>query len=422
MSFKKFFITFLTVAFAAFLGIKALGLHSVRQVLEPAKEVAASIKGENGSVTLRTQSEEVSEAATEVRQEEAGGEQENVPAEISVESGYYYGQLSGEEQRLYRDIYEGIKDAGEVFSVETAVPENVGRVYESILCDRPELFWCTGEMQITAFGNYAELAPSYSCTGTELDRKRSEIEQAAQRCIAGMPKETVTEYEKIKYVFEYIVDQVDYELGAADSQNIYSALVNRRSVCAGYSRAVQYLLQKLGITCIYVTGEIPGQGPHAWNIVQCDGEYYHLDATFADPVFQREGQEAQSGGVIYYDYLCCDDAQIMKNHVPDTSVAYPECSSDRLNYYRLHGMYYDRFSAEELQARMDQSITDKEKEFVCKFSNEEAYSQACDAVFGTLLEEAAKSLARQYGLSTVSYSYMKDDEMYKIVILWNYEA
>ena len=105
-----------------------------------------------------------------------------------------------------------------------------------------------------------------------------------------------SEYDKIKYIFEYLVNTVDYNMEAPDNQNIYSALAGKASVCAGHSRAAQYLLQQTGIECIYVTGTIPGQGAHAWNIVKCGGQYYQMDVTFGDPVFlETESGENLAG-------------------------------------------------------------------------------------------------------------------------------
>ena len=85
-------------------------------------------------------------------------------------------------------------------------------------------------------------------------------------------------------------------------------------------------------------------GAHAWNIVNCGGNYYQMDVTFADPVFYSgESSGTIPGNVINYDYLCCTDEEIMTDHVADSEVAYPACSMDDLNYYRMNGMYYDSF-------------------------------------------------------------------------------
>ena len=65
----------------------------------------------------------------------------------------------------------------------------------------------------------------------------------------------------------------------------------RQSVCAGYSKATQYLLEQLGVFCTYVTGKTTEGGNHAWNLVKCNGDYYYVDTTWGDPVFQQEEGE-----------------------------------------------------------------------------------------------------------------------------------
>ena len=126
------------------------------------------------------------------------------------------------------------------------------------------------------------------------------------------------EYEKIKYVFETIVDQTDYDLSAPDNQNIYSVFGNWTSVCAGYAKASKYLLDQLGVECIYVTGDASGEA-HAWNIVRCDGQYYCYDATWGDPLYQEGiGVEMDTTS---YEYLCCPDSMLSRRirrirHIP----------------------------------------------------------------------------------------------------------
>ena len=66
-------------------------------------------------------------------------------------------------------------------------------------------------------------------------------------------------------------------------QNIARVFWKKQAVCAGYARAVQYLLERLGIPCIYVEGNTIGSSEgHAWNIVQIGGQYYYVDATNGD--------------------------------------------------------------------------------------------------------------------------------------------
>lgn len=341
--------------------------------------------------------------------------------EDDVASGYYYQQLNEEEQNLYKEMYQGILESSATIYMHSPDIEILKRVSQFIFCDRPELFWCNGEMQVTSYKDYSEIQPVYTYTGEEKENRQLEIEEAAEECLSGINSE-MTEYDKVKYIFEYLVDTVDYNLEALDNQNIYSALVGKSSVCAGYSRAAQYLLQKLGVECIYVTGAIPGQGAHAWNIVKCGDQYYQMDVTFGDPVFLETGNMGNiPDKSINYDYLCCSDAEIMKNHTLDTEVSYPTCSSMDLNYYKLNGMYYEEFQPEQLLQDMNQTIYNKDSSFTCKFADNILYQEAHDSILNDLVQRAAQNLLEYYGLETVQYTYIEDAEMGKITIFWNYQ-
>lgn len=347
-------------------------------------------------------------------------------AEITIEDaevagGYYYQLLSDGQQLVYKEMLQGIREQAESIYIHCASANEFGMIYEYLLYDRPEVFWCTGKTQITSYSDYSEVRPSYVCQGEELLRKNAEIETAANACLAGIAMDA-PEYDKVRYVFEYLVNTVDYNIDAPDNQNIYSALVNKVSVCAGYSRAAQYLLQRLGIECIYVVGTIPEQGPHAWNIVKCNGQYYQMDVTFGDPVFfQGESGMDIPLDSINYGYLCCTDTDMYRSHTPDPEVYYPECVSMDLNYYVLNGMYYDVYDRDLILQNMNQSIYDMQKAFTCKFPDETLYLQAHDDVIVNLIPQAAQNLAVYYGLQTVWYTYVEDPKMAAITVYWGYQ-
>ena len=74
-----------------------------------------------------------------------------------------------------------------------------------------------------------------------------------------------TDYDKEREAHDALIGSVRYDANAPMNQSAYSALVYGRTVCAGYARALQYVLQQLDIPCYYVTG-YAGEN-HAWNIV-----------------------------------------------------------------------------------------------------------------------------------------------------------
>lgn len=338
-----------------------------------------------------------------------------------VEGSFYYRQLNEEEQLVYRELLQIVQQMQEGVPVHGGEETDIEKIYRFLMYDRPELFWCDGASTYVTYSDHTEFTPSYTCTEEERQARQAQIDEAVSQCIAGLAADT-SEYERIKYMFEYIVNTVEYDLGAPDNQNIYSSLVGKRSVCAGYSRAAQYLLGKIGIESTYVTGEIAGGGLHAWNLVKCGENWYQMDVTFGDPVFLQteEGQQMPENN-INYDYLCCTDAEIGRDHIPNDSVTYPACSSDDLNYYRLNGMYYETFDPYEILQAMNDSVYAGEPEFLCKFSDADVYSQASTQMIEELIPQAAQNLAYAYGLGRVSYSYINDEEHCKMTVLWNYE-
>lgn len=337
-----------------------------------------------------------------------------------VDESFYYRQLNEKERQIYREILQAVQNMEESARIHAGKEDDAAKVYEYLLYDRPELFWCDGSSQMTVYEDYTELYPGYTCTEEEKERRQLEIDRAAEECLSGMEPEG-PEYDRIKYIFEYLVETVDYDEAAPDNQNIYSALTGKRSVCAGYSRAAQYLLEKAGVECIYVTGKIRGQGAHAWNIVKCEGTYYQMDVTYGDPVFlEAESGENVPGNSINYDYLCCTDETLSSDHIQDNHVPYPACESDDLDYYRMNGMYYEYFDPDEFLRDMNQSIYEGEESFLCKFSDDSVYGTARDTVIDSLIPRAAENLADIYGLSRVRYTYVDDGPHRRISVFWDY--
>lgn len=368
--------------------------------------------------------------------------QENIPfreiavTEEEVEGKFYYSFLDDTEKQVYKEILDGLRENADTIYLHSKDGERVNLIFQNVLDDHPEIFWCEGTATATTFPErpgqdaYAELAPQYAYSGSDKERMLAEIETAAKNCLSQIPEEA-TEYEKIKFVYEYLINTVDYRIDAPDNQNIYSALVNHASVCAGYARSTQYLLEKAGIYCAYVTGTaVDGDGNpenHAWNLVRCNGNYYFVDTTWGDPVFIQEtgvssqGEAPLQKRAMTYDYLCCSGRELLKTHTLEEGYAYPECVREDLNYYRLNGMYYESPEPEQIRDQMYRSIDRKEETIVFKFADENVYQQAHDVILEELVRDAAAYLGRSYGLNEVRYSYEEERTLCKLTIYWSYE-
>lgn len=342
--------------------------------------------------------------------------------EGSLDNKYYYGQIPEEERDAYQEILQGIQEQKEQIYVHSGNADRTNALFSLVLKDFPEIFWCDGRASATAYTggeDYTVLEPEYLYSGEEKETRQREIEAAAEEWLAGISAKA-GDYEKIQYVYETIVNTVEYDENATDNQNIYSVFVNRRSVCAGYSKAAQYLLERLGVFCTYVTGKTVGNQNHAWNLVICEGDYYYVDTTWGDPVFQSE-EGSQEQGYINYDYLCCSDEELFRTHTPDADVTLPECTKMDWNYYVVNGMYYTEYDGEQILKDMNEVISQGGNPSVFKFSDSQVYEQAKEGIFGDLIQRAADNLARWYGLAEVRYRYLDEEAQNKITIYWQYE-
>ena len=230
----------------------------------------------------------------------------------------YYQMLDETGQALYRQIYANAEALNERFSpVESVTATQLKNAFTAVVNDHPEIFWVeTGyQYRYGPDGKVAEIDLIFNSVSRKLDTAKPEFENAAS-AIAKTTYGMYTDYEKEVQVHDELISKVVYDRNAPLNQSAYSALVNGRTVCAGYARAFQYIMQQLGIPCYYVTG-YAGEN-HAWNIVQLEDGYYNVDATWDDTDPNT------------HDYFNCSDNDYKKDHVRrDLAVYLPPCNGEK---------------------------------------------------------------------------------------------
>ena len=172
------------------------------------------------------------------------------------------------------------------------------------------------------------LVVGYQYTPKELAEKlekEAEEQAVVDAAIASCVTDGMSDYEIAKALHDYLTTHNEYDMRLysgnlpALSRTSYGALVDRTSVCAGYALAYERLMDQVGIPCEYVTG-MTTNGYHAWNIIQIDGEWYHVDVTWDDPTPDREGY-------VRYKYFLKSDKAMSRDHV--SSEASHTCTSTK---------------------------------------------------------------------------------------------
>lgn len=134
----------------------------------------------------------------------------------------------------------------------------------------------------------------YTLTYNDSRDQEDEVDAKAEEILEGLELTDKTEYEKILAIHNYICKNVKYEDEETDndiSHTAYGALIEGRAVCQGYAAALYRLLLEAGIDNRIILGRGVSQegdeGPHAWNIVKLEGDYYYMDVTWDDSTWSR---------------------------------------------------------------------------------------------------------------------------------------
>lgn len=113
---------------------------------------------------------------------------------------------------------------------------------------------------------------------------RTLYEQKLAELMAAAVSEEMTPWQKAVSVHDYIILHTVYDEEALKN-NGYDCLVYGSSACYGYSMLYMDVMNRLGIPCQIVVCYDTGDGyGHAWNVVQLDGQWYHVDLTWDDPL------------------------------------------------------------------------------------------------------------------------------------------
>lgn len=246
-------------------------------------------------------------------------------------STYGYHLLTAEGQKIYDEVLSAVRERRTV-TVSTLDKDKLNQVYDCVTADHPELFYISGYtytkhsvmdklLSISFEGNY-------EMTAQQQEDAQKIVDDYTARCFDDLPADA-DQYETAKYLFDYIVTHTDYDTAAEDNQTILSAMQNGRSVCSGYAKSFQFLLNKAGIPCTLVTGTACGS-PHAWNLVLLDGDYYFFDVTFGDASYLGSDVNRAVTG---YEYFGVTSEETGRTHTADGRIPLPVCRAEADNYY-----------------------------------------------------------------------------------------
>ena len=266
-----------------------------------------------------------------------------VVSDFNADQYPYYAVLSSKEKEVYSLLYEGLSQGSKKIDCQkaNANEEQLTKAIDAVLNDHAELFWIDNQYEFTydSDGGIIEDVTfdffDFASTSDKLNDAKAAFEKAADDILAGIgSQQSAVEYERA--IHDYICKNTSYEESAPYNQSAYSVIVLHKSVCAGYSKAFQYLLNKKGITCYYIPGtttdsNIGGEdGAHAWNIIYLDGEYYNVDVLWDDSASETLEEDV-------YPFFNLTDSAFLYHTRDNLAQSLPKCTGTKYKYSNCFG-------------------------------------------------------------------------------------
>lgn len=332
-------------------------------------------------------------------------------AELEGRPNFYYHRLSETEQEAYGKIMRRIRSHPERIAVPFLDQESLLRVFQAVSYDNPEILCMDGSCRLVTQGDQHYFVPSYHCSVSECAALTQALLQKAKQVADSVRGKT--EYDQELFFHDYLVKHCDYHenTGGWKAYTAAGALLDGKAVCEGYSRAFQLLLNQAGLENYLMTGSARDQDGqvegHMWNLVTIDGEPYHVDVTWDDPL----GNNSQT---VSHTYFNLTDQAISANHLTFEPEP-PGCDATKANYFAKNDRFFAQYH-EAAQTRMaeaiEQSVSQGIWNLEFRFASRREYEKAVADLFSNeriyrLLERANLS-GQQIQTNRVQYQLSDD--------------
>lgn len=337
--------------------------------------------------------------------------------------GYLYLQLDKKERIIYDQILEACFGFGKEIALDSSDEEQIERIYYYVIADHPDIFWTEGyklsKMSLAGKVISISFTPKLSMSEEEAGDWKKTIENKVKKFLKKAGTRT-SDYGRIKYAFDYIVMHTDYEAGAEHNQNICSVFGKGKSVCQGYSAALQYLLQRQGIQAVTVNGEIKENGSsHAWNYVQADGKWYQIDVTWGDPAFSEGSSTAKiPKDLVVYTHFCVTDGQISKTHKLNSIFPMPACKASADNYYVHEKQYFKEKNDTRLGNAIKKALKRNKNWVSLRYADQKLYKSELKRLIDNhkIFDVMHKA---GVGRNVNSISYIDSSSSLTLIVIWN---
>ena len=281
--------------------------------------------------------------------------QNNQTSQEVISSTYYYGQLDDNAKIIYdalKENKENMKtgtyelDFGTQFNTllhtetgEQELQTAFQSAWNAYSYDQADLFYIDSQ-KLTLMNEYVNVGGivTYHISigpgenenylldtfqeAESIEQAESYIQNIVDQIVEQTQNDSVV--EKARRIHNWLVSSVSYEESEENKNRfeIYGALHDQRAVCEGYARSFKYLMEKVGVPCVLVSGtgtNSEGKSEsHACNYMQVNNEWYAVDVTWDDPVVVGGGTP---GTNTLYRYFLKGSEEFYKDHKEENIIS-----------------------------------------------------------------------------------------------------
>ena len=238
--------------------------------------------------------------------------------------------IGGQSFATYKEaIYNGL------YNMETEIELSEYNVTEDdvfnyiyyLIYQQPEVCYLSySEISYSHIGNQVvTLYFEYDISKDEMLSQRKFIDDTINPVLDKV-KNSWSDTEKALYVHDWLVSNFMYdyrlfETPGTENHDIYGFLKEGKGVCQSYAYTYMYMMRKLGLESYMVISpakDLNGDGAadvasHGWNVIKVDGNWYHVDATYDDPILGESFHYDYVGEVSHDKFLLSDEQIVAKD-------------------------------------------------------------------------------------------------------------
>ena len=337
----------------------------------------------------------------------------------SYNGEFYKSKLSDEKDiELYEQIEEALLYQVKNYKINFIEVETINKIAVYVFLDNPffsmnNSYYSIEEPDGLGYSLFKTIKLPYNMQGDLFYARAKEALVKAEE-IAKNTLEMKTDYDKAKFIHDYLITNVQYDNDeASESANeIYGALNENKSRCEGLTNAYTLLLNLAGIesTAVHYFAEDIDQEAvegHMWNLIKLDGEYFYSDTTYDN----LQTTDKKLNNKVTYHYFMLSTEEVLNYATFNSYIErlLPNIEFSKNEYFTRNNLVIKSYNREKVGKLIGLKLKEQKKSKIngvsIKFEKKADFNKALKAKeFGYLL-----SIVSEYDTYNSSkFTYIQD--------------